>query len=131
MSPEDSEIWNCFLTKYPNHCDYIYYDLPVGEIPDLDKSNCQMNYERYARQTYSKRIDVVAIVGTNFEVIELKPRAGMVAFGQVLMYLHCIKKLLPPGSMATGTIITGKADPDLLPLAEAHDIQVIELAGQA
>ncbi len=85
MLAEDTEVWSKYLKNplVPFH--KVWYDVHVGAGIPLSADASDMD-RRIAAGISRKRIDVVAAVGGGFWVIEVKPRANMVALGQVLTY---------------------------------------------
>ena len=57
LSPPDAALWTTYVKRNPDLATMVYYDFPVGTLPDVDASAQTFNYERYARQTYSKRLN--------------------------------------------------------------------------
>lgn len=127
LSPPDTELWTRFIKANPDYAQLAYYDLPVGTIDGFDGQETNGWQERHIFKSYSKRIDVTILHDTHCQIIEVKPHAGYIALGQILMYAHCIKDLLPTGTPIIATILTDKADPDLIVLADDLDVQIIEL----
>ena len=127
MSPEDTTLWNRFIETHPHFADFAYYDVPVGSLPHNIQSAQRPITERYVKQTYLKRIDALTQQDKLLHLIELKPYAGMIALGQVIMYRHCLAKLLGNDYNIHGMIISDIADVDLPELATIHQIQLLEL----
>lgn len=64
---------------------------------------------------------------TPIEIIEIKPNAGYVAFGQVLAYAWAWNQLFQDKFPATPTILTDLPRPYLTPLALAYGVNVYQL----
>lgn len=127
MSPEDTILWNRFIKERPDFADFVYYDVPVGTLPNKIEPQHKPITEKYVRQTYLKRIDALTHRDKTLHVIELKPHAGMIALGQVIMYRHCLFKLLEGGYHVIAMIVTDTADLDLPELTEQNDIRLVQL----
>jgi len=127
MSSEDTDLWTRFIRDAPDWGSLVWYDFPVGSIPNGIAAEAAHIGDNYGVKTYSKRVDVVAPIGNVVYVIELKPHASAIALGQALLYSHCIRTVIGPGVRAAGMIITDHADPDLLVLAPTLGIKIIEL----
>ncbi len=127
MSPEDTTLWNRFIKAHPDFADFAYYDVPVGSLPHKIESAQRPITEKYVKQTYLKRIDALTHKDKLLHLIELKPNAGMIALGQIIMYRHCLKKMLSHDFNIHGMIITDLADVDLPELANIHQIQLMQL----
>lgn len=85
MLHEDIAVWTKFLTKMSSSIYRVWYDVHVGTaVRPVDiESRVQ---EKVAAGVTRKRIDVIAAVGKEFWVIEVKPFANMYALGQVFSY---------------------------------------------
>lgn len=127
MSPEDTDLWNRFIMTNPDFADFVYYDVPVGTLPHKIESAQRPITEKYVRQTYLKRIDALTHRNNLLHLIELKPNAGMIALGQVIMYRHCLAKMLGHDLNIHAMIVTDQADIDLPELAQIHTIHLIQL----
>ena len=127
MAPEDTALWTKFIRANPSWAALVWYDFPVGTIPDGVQAAAADLGDNYGIKTYSKRVDVVAPIGNVVYVVEVKPHASAVALGQAILYRHCIEPVLGHGVRAVGMIITDHADPDLLAIAANHNIQITEL----
>ena len=85
MLHEDIAVWSKFLTKMAEVITRVWYDVHVGQaVSPVDPSSTVQ--QKVAAGVTRKRIDVVARVGPEFWVIEVKPVAGMGALGQVYSY---------------------------------------------
>lgn len=85
MSKADSEIWNRFITKYPDMFTQVQYDFHVGDAPPfntLTDDGEDLNQD----MLYRKRIDVLGYKDDKVFIIELKPNAGLGTIGQVKGY---------------------------------------------
>lgn len=115
MIKQEILIWKRFLKQYGNKFTGFRYDVHVGrgirEVPGFNRKLLNM-----AIRLTQKRIDVVAILGQETYIIEIKDRAGMSAIGQLITY-----KLLYERKYGIG-IITG-----LVIVAEGVDSDVKEV----
>ena len=127
MSPADRQIWTRFIEQHPSWCKLVYYDVCVGSIPKEIEGRSEKWCECYGRQTYSKRIDAVTVDVAGFSVIEVKPRGGMVAMGQVMAYRYWLQKIAPAGAKLRGIIVTDKIDEDLVPLLDQVGVEYLEV----
>lgn len=121
MMPGDIEIWEAFLKQFPDEFYDFRYDIHVGkgyiltqDAPDWAK--------KHARIVTQKRIDVVARRAGLLYVIEVKPDAGLAAFGQVQAYRHLLMVYWTLDTLPHGAIITDFVDDDTRQVLELHDI---------
>ena len=111
LGPKDVKIWEKFIDNNPRFFSEVEYDVKVGEgrnyslFPE-DKIREDMEY------LSKKRIDVVGFSGPDIYVVELKPKAGMSAIGQVLSLAELARDIFPSTSRILPAIITDEEIPD-------------------
>jgi hypothetical protein len=123
MKPNDIAIWERFIDMYPSAFDYVQYDVPCGSTPEFD-TVVNEDTGGVADMLYKKRIDVVAFKGDHITVIELKPRAGAAAVGQVKLYLRLYKKDYSPPSEPDAAIITDSVLADVREYARDEGVLI-------
>ena len=112
LRPEDVAIWKTFLSTRPDFYDSVDYDLKVGrgrDYSEIPKDEFRADMEYLSK----KRIDVVGYKDNEIHIIELKPRAGFSAVGQVLGYAKLFEKTAPKGKRIVPVVITDKEIPDV------------------
>lgn len=85
MKPADIILWEKFILAFPGFFNSCDYDVLVGTgvvvgNPDTDP------YSKSFQMLTQKKIDVVGYKDDKIVIIEVKPRAGSNAMGQVLSY---------------------------------------------
>jgi len=94
MKPEDVKLWEKFISAFPDMWETCDYDVLVGDgvvAGDVEKDQ----YARSFQMLTQKKIDVVVYKGNEIGIIEIKPRAGSTALGQVVGYLELWLKKHP------------------------------------
>lgn len=124
LSYSESLIWSEFIQHNPKAFDLVSYDVTVGVTPEMPRGPATANDRRMIRQSYSKRVDVVAIKARQIYVIEIKPRAGYTAFGQALIYTACFNTTYSPNPQAIPSILTEHLDQDIAQPCSDHKIHV-------
>ena len=124
MFPGDVEIWERFLDKYGSLYSGFQYDMMCGEECE-QFPRWEGSYRKDARVLSRLRIDAVGFRGSDIDIIEVKPRAGMAAVGQILTYKDHYQKDYSPPAGLRGVIVTGQKDPNIPPIAEKHGIAYI------
>ena len=124
MKPNDKEIWDRFIVNNPSAYDYCQYDVLVGSDPAFD-TTVTPETGGDAWKLYQKKIDVVGFKGERIDLIELKPRAGAAAIGQVLMYRKLYKKDYSPPTQPKCIIITDDVKTDTLEFAKEQGVSII------
>jgi len=123
LRPEDIEIWERFIFKYPYFFESVDYDVRVGEGQKYSKSAPE-NIREDLRGLTQKRIDVVGYVGNTTHIVEVKPRAATTAIGQVLTYEELYKIDFPEETNIIKTIITDHEVPDIATIVEKYNINI-------
>lgn len=124
MSPQDVEIWKRFIIKYGNKFDSFDYDLPVGEGEDPGEE-----YEPFLRKDFidltKKRIDAVGYKDGQPTIIEIKPRAGSTALGQLLVYRKLFLKSFSQFSSVPLLLITEFLNTEEQDIYKSHGIKYL------
>lgn len=124
MVREEIEIWKRFLRKYGSKYDRFRYDEHVGKgsgpIPGYSKKDQEM----FIRLT-QKRIDVVAFKRGAAFIVEIKPRAGLAAIGQLIAYKRLYQEKHGRFTVAGLAIVAESIDNDVRGVAENLGIQVV------
>ncbi len=123
MGPADKEIWERFIDKFPAAYDVVSYDVKVGSPPPFDPTVNDATAGD-ASDLYKKKIDVIGYGGGKIDIIELKPRAGASALGQVKGYIELYKRDIAPKSTPNGILITDILLPDMEMLAETMGVKL-------
>lgn len=123
MGPQDVAIWERFIAAYPDAYQTCQYDVPVGTPPQFDTTVNPATDGNVAR-LYMRKIDVVGFKQGGIDIIEVKPRAGMSAVGQVVGYRELYTRDYKPAVLPKAVIITDRSDPDLEQVAAAQGVRV-------
>lgn len=112
MLQEDNEVWSKFLEQNFERLTEVWYDVRVGQPVELDGDASDME-KKIAAGLTRKRIDVVAISGGNYWVIEVKPYASMLALGQVISYARLFALQYETRGRVIPVIVCDSIDEDL------------------
>ncbi len=124
MLAEDVAVWSRYLESPLVRIDEVWYDVHVGKPVDVGSDASDMD-RRIAAGVTRKRIDVVALVGDVFWVIEVKPRADMMAVGQAVSYPRLFVQEFEPRRGVLGVIICDEVDADIVSICEELGVVVI------
>ncbi|GAH54357.1 unnamed protein product [marine sediment metagenome] len=113
MLSEDTEVWSKFLGTVRTPIKEVWYDVHVGQGVFLPVGVDGL-IERIARGITRKRIDVVCHVGGGYWVVEIKPMASMLAFGQALSYARLFAGEYVVDGEIWPIIVCDEADEDLI-----------------
>lgn len=126
MKPNDVAIWNRFIEKYPDAYVHCQYDFWVGSPPPFSPIVTEDN-QGSADGLYRKKIDVVAYRDDDIHIIELKPKAGLAAIGQVKGYVYLFERDEKPKKKPQPVIITDEASIDVREIAAKEGVLLIEV----
>ena len=108
----DTEIWSRFLTKHLDYFDVVDYDIHVGKGIKLDPTWSE-NIKKDATTLTQRRIDVVAVKGRVYYIIEVKEDPGASCIGQLLTYRILYKEKYPDRPTPQLMLIANNIDRDL------------------
>lgn len=121
---EDKEVWNRFISQYPDRFDTVDYDVHVGsgiETPEEPESKPAKQWKDLTR----KRIDVVGWNRDFATIIEVKKRVGLPTLGQVLGYRYLYRREYPDVSLKPLLIICSQIEKDDSDVLHHFGIQYI------
>lgn len=124
MKPNDIEIWERFIKKYPNAYDRVQYDFHVGDPPPfnpLGDGGEDFNQDAL----YRLKIDVIGYKGDKIDIIEIKPDAGPSSIGQIISYVTLYARDENPTKALRPVIITNSLKPNMSFLARSEGVHVI------
>ncbi len=124
MMPEDVAIWERFIEQFPDAYDSVQYDVKVGGAPDFVKDHPD-EAARGQVPLYQRKIDVVGFKSEQIDIIELKPRAGTSALGQVNGYRHLYMKDFSPPETPKAIVITDTLLQDMGELSAQAGVQLV------
>lgn len=124
LMPEDVAVWERFIDAFPDMYERVQYDVHVGYVPDFVTDN-EDGSMRAQAALYRKKIDVVALVQDQIDIIELKPRCTMSTIGQVLGYKFLYLKEYTPPVQPKAIVICGQTSPDVVEYAADSGVQIV------
>ena len=113
MLHEDNSVWTKFLQTDAQRLKEVWYDVKVG-LPVFLPVGASDIERRIAAGVTRKRIDVVCHVAGGYWVVEIKPRASMLAVGQVISYVRMFNLEYAPGGQVIPVIVCDSFDEDLV-----------------
>lgn len=124
MMPKDIGIWERFIMTYPGYFDECQYDVLVGSVPDFadpakDPSNAGLD------TLYRRKIDVVGWKDGQPYIVEVKPRAGTHAVGQVLGYIQLYERDYKPAVAPKPILLTDTKQEDIQIIADKYGVKLI------
>lgn len=124
MAREDLTLWEQARKNLIKEAINLYFDVGLGgqAQPPPDTTPEMAKMWLYNTQ---KRIDVLIETKTHWKLIELRPNASSTAIGRILQYKLLWDKEAPDKKPTELIIITNRLDPDLLPLAQQQNVNLI------
>ncbi len=120
MVPDEIEIWERFMNKFPERFETVDYDFRVGEGAKVEASEPEY-HQRMVTMLSQKRIDAMAWDGPQPTIIEIKRRVGLSTLGQVLGYKTLFEVDLPKMKKPKVLVVCESIDAD--------DMRVLKAAG--
>lgn len=124
LSPDEAQLWDKFITEFPDMYDTVAYDVKIGRPPDFVTEHADPAMRAQA-PLYQYKIDVVGYKGSSVDIIELKKYATFRALGQVNSYAHLYKRDIDPLSEPKRIVVTNQLMPEMDVLAEAAGVLMI------
>jgi len=123
MSRRDLPIWLRFVEQYHQRLQRVAYNVAFGgQIPD-DPGATEDQLLGYQWSTAFK-VDVLADVGDEWWLIEVKPSPDLGAVGQVIGYYLLQEREQFTERIVIPTIVTDFMVPDVAYVAQAMNVQV-------
>lgn len=122
----ETTIWNQFISRFPDAYDAVVYNLHVGAGAEIPEGTDEAIARDWKMLTQNK-IDVVGFKDNRVDIIEIKPRAGAGAIGQVQTYAALYKKEIDPASQPNLVIITDQIRPDMESLTAFFNIRLFNV----
>lgn len=124
MKPKDREIWEAFVSQFPEVYDRVQYDVNIGpgalfDPTVSDERGTDMN------SLYQRKIDVIGYKEEQIDIVEVKFDADVSAVAQVLNYKKLYIEDFAPPVEPKAIIITNRIRPDALDFARKMGVTVI------
>jgi len=123
LLPNEVRIWERFLANPPWPITSVTYDFHVGDGMPIEPG-WDEGIIRMVRAITRKRIDAVVRTDGYTYIIEIKPRAGMSALGQLLAYRHLFLREHQPVGQLKLAVVCERLEPDMDVVFKAHGIEV-------
>lgn len=124
MKPADTAIIDRFVAKFPSAYEKVAFSFPVGDGAPADPI-VNEETEGSVEYLYHKKIDMVALKGNAIHIIEVKPKAGASAIGQVCGYRDLYMRDEKPAVKPKCVILTDEINHDLEYMAKMQGVEVI------
>lgn len=118
------EVW---VEKLGGALCCLHTDVPVGMVPHVGGREESKIARRYVAEAYPLRIDVVARIGSEWFVCEVKQRAGYIALGQVLTYTFYAVRTCEELRQAHACVLTDEVQRGLVPVYSHYGVRVVEV----
>lgn len=123
LLPNEIRLWKRFLANPPFPVVSVTYDLHLGRgaplQPHWDESMIRM-----VAEVTRKRVDAIVVTPGATVIIEIKPRAGMSALGQLLAYKQLFLSEYSPAGQLRLACVCERVAPDLDRVFASHGIEL-------
>lgn len=124
MKPNDVTIWERFIDKNKEAYKTVQYDFNIGDPPPFNPfigGTEDLNQDAL----YRLKIDVVGHTNSYIHIIEVKPKAGPSAIGQVQSYLEIYTRDYKTTQPVRAVILTDSIQPNMQYLCEKAGVLLI------
>jgi len=121
MLSEDTVVWSQFLRETTGLISRCWYDVHVGDAVTVP-TDVPPEIQIVSRAVTRKRIDVVALMGSVYHVVEVKPWGGYTALGQALVYWRLFRSEYPDARPSLPYVVCSTIDPDCRDDFDEHGI---------
>jgi len=128
MKPADVRLWEKFISAFPDLFSTVDYDVLVGEGVVINDPEIDV-YSKSFQMLTQKKIDVIGYKNNDIVIIEIKPRAGANAMGQILSYKELWLKKNPgllPNEIVMA-VITDELQSDFVSIYQNSGITAYEV----
>lgn len=123
LLPKEIAIWERFLAQYGSLFYRFDYDVHLGPGAELPEDTPEW-VVRQSRAVSRDRVDVVAFGETAVWIIEIKPRGGKGAIGQLIQYERLYLEEYAPWLPIFKVIVCERLAPGILETAQAQGITI-------
>jgi len=113
MLAEDTVVWRQYVRERGRFIKACWYDVHVGESVPVP-NDLPPEIQTVSLAVTRKRIDVIALMGGVYHIIEVKPWGGYVALGQCLVYQRLFRAEYPRFRPTLPLIVCSALDEDCL-----------------
>jgi len=123
LLPEESEIWERFISVLGENYTSFSYDVRVGDGAPFGKEKDEKYREMWTALT-QKRIDVIGYSPEGITIFEIRPRADLPILGKLLGYRTLYFRTFHPTEKIFLAVVSDRVDDDDAVVFSAHDIKI-------
>lgn len=127
LSADDACLLHRWVRGRAHNLEELHTDVPVGISPEIDSGPADGYFARYVAKLHPLRIDAVALVKGRWFVLEVKPDAGYIALGQVLVYGWYAVRTNDVLVDAQVAVVTDKVQECIAPVFSQFGVEVFEV----
>lgn len=123
LLPKEIAIWHKFLAQYAYLFTSFDYDVHLGPGAELPEDTPEWVVKQ-SQAVSRDRVDVVGHTETNIWIIEIKPRGGKGAIGQLLQYERFYLEELQPSKPLFKVLVCERLAPGIRETCQAQGISI-------
>ncbi len=123
LLPKEIAIWERFLAQYGNLFTSFDYDVHLGPGAELPEDTPEW-VVRQSQAVSRDRVDVVGHTEGNIWIIEIKPRGGKGAVGQLIQYERLYLEELAPSKPVFKVLVCERLAPGIQETCQAQGISI-------
>jgi hypothetical protein len=128
LNQVEHEVAMKWLRARGMNYDRIDFNVPLGPVPDFNFPMTE-EQQRQAEYLYRTKADIVAQLGDDVTIVEVKERATKSAMGQLVHYRYWFLKENPSKKVVAVRVIANRADEGIAETLLAHGFD-LELYGE-
>lgn len=128
LSADDADLLARWVEQRGDELEELHTDVPCGMVLEVDAGPVGGYLARYVDKCSPLRIDAVALVKARWWVLEVKPDAGYMALGQVLVYIWYASRTNAALADARVGVVTDKVQACIAPVFDQFGVKVFEVA---
>lgn len=126
LLPDDIELWERFLSAFPDRFERFDYDVRVGTGRDPGERFVE-NVRKMAVHLSQRRIDAVGFNDGELTIIEITLSAGLRALGQLQVYPGLYRSTFLPLQRIKTMLVAESVQADIMPTLQTSNIELILL----
>jgi len=127
LGVQDVDLLVSFVSRWRPPIEVLHTDVELGLCPEIDGVLGDDRESRLLKGMYALRVDACFYLDGDVYVCEVKPDAGYVAMGQVIVYRHFGRKYAAGLENCMAAVVTDSLQPGFAEVFEENKVRVLEV----